>query len=74
MGRVTREHEAALEDMARIFGPSFRKHAVVVVTNAVTPLPDRSLLTRDKLLDEVGFLPPTHFLRRLGEVGGVGGL
>ena len=53
MGRATAEHEAALIHMSKIFGPSFTRHVVVAITHALTPKPSQSLITRDKLLDEV---------------------
>ena len=65
MGRITSEHEAALVQMNRYFGPAFADHAVIAITHALTPKPNQQLLTRDKILDQVRNLSPTHFLRTL---------
>jgi hypothetical protein len=64
-GRFTLEQEAALRRLLDLFGPAVKQHAVLVFTSAVQETPERTLLTRDELLEQINQLPTRHFLRQL---------
>jgi hypothetical protein len=72
MGRVTDEHERTLRDLTILFGNRMVRHSVVVVTSAMEKRPSerRTLVDRRQLMEQIGKLPPTHFLRRFVEDAG----
>lgn len=66
-GRITHEHEEALQRVNRIFGDDLEKHAILVLTHAMSSPPNSALLTREMILEEIDKLPKDHFLRELVE-------
>jgi hypothetical protein len=73
MGRVTDEHEKVLQVLVDLFGREVVKHSALVVTSArVKQVPGKppSLLNRNELTEQIGKLPPGHFLRKWVESAG----
>jgi hypothetical protein len=67
-GRFTDLQRAALEELVELFGAEVSQHSILAITSAIdTSSPDRSLMTRNDLLDEVHSLPRGNFLRAFVE-------
>lgn len=67
-GRLTGAHEAALREVAALFGgrDALARAAVIAVTGAVdAPADGRGLMTRDALLGEIAALPLESYFRAL---------
>ena len=75
-GRFTAEQQAALVRLDELFGPTLRKHAILVITSALegdapagvgagggSGNGSVALMTRDAVLAEVSALPLGHYLR-----------
>lgn len=69
-GRVTPDSERSLRELRTVFGDSVYEHSTVVFTHGLEKQgtgtrTQKKLITRPRLLDEIGNLPRSHFLRRL---------
>ena len=69
-GRVTGAQEAALAELAKLFGPGLPAAAVVAVTRATAADASRTLLSREALLEDLAALPRAHALRALVDATG----
>jgi hypothetical protein len=69
-GRVTGAQEAALAELAALFGAGLPAAAIVAVTRATAADASRSLLSREALLEDLAALPRAHALRALVDAAG----